>query len=117
MAVVTETIPAGCCRLSLCLRQLRTVLSLGGGPRATTIELAIYQALSYDYDLPRGDAGSDPDGVLPSAGAVGQQRRHCARRHAAARLAQPGDRLHSRICDTVLIVLALLLFAFHRYWR
>jgi hypothetical protein len=27
-----------------------TVLSLGGGPQATTIELAIYQALSYDYD-------------------------------------------------------------------
>jgi ABC-type Fe3+ transport system permease subunit len=26
------------------------VLSLGGGPQATTIELAIFQALSYDYD-------------------------------------------------------------------
>ncbi|MCK8299316.1 thiamine/thiamine pyrophosphate ABC transporter permease ThiP, partial [Erwinia amylovora] len=27
-----------------------TVLSLGGGPQATTIELAIFQALSFDYD-------------------------------------------------------------------
>jgi thiamine transport system permease protein len=34
----------------LCFASFATVLSLGGGPQATTIELAIYQALSYDYD-------------------------------------------------------------------
>jgi hypothetical protein len=33
-----------------------TVLSLGGGPKATTIELAIYQALSFDYDPRQGHA-------------------------------------------------------------
>ena len=49
----------------LCFASFATVLSLGGGPQATTIELAIYQALSYDYD-----AGVDPDGVLPRASAV-----------------------------------------------
>ncbi len=33
----------------LCFTSFATVLSLGGGPQATTIELAIY-GLSYDYD-------------------------------------------------------------------
>ncbi len=37
----------------LCFASFATVLALGGGPQATTIELAIYQALSYDYDLGR----------------------------------------------------------------
>jgi thiamine transport system permease protein len=32
------------------------VLTLGGGPRATTLEVAIYQALRADVDLPRGGA-------------------------------------------------------------
>lgn len=36
----------------LCFASFATVLSLGGGPQATTIELAIFQALSYDYDPP-----------------------------------------------------------------
>ncbi len=39
---VTATNPAGCCAYLYALfRQLATVLSLGGGPQATTIELAI----------------------------------------------------------------------------
>lgn len=37
----------------LCFASFATVLSLGGGPQATTIELAIYQALSYDFDPDR----------------------------------------------------------------
>ncbi len=37
----------------LCFARFATVLSLGGGPQATTIELALYQALSYDYDPAR----------------------------------------------------------------
>jgi thiamine transport system permease protein len=35
------------------LRQLRHRAVAGGGPRATTIELAIYQALNFDYDPAR----------------------------------------------------------------
>jgi thiamine transport system permease protein len=54
----------------LCFASFATVLSLGGGPKATTIELAIYQALSFDYDPARGDAGADPDALLPRAGAA-----------------------------------------------
>lgn len=37
----------------LCLTSFVVALILGGGPRATTLELAIYQALRLDYDLGR----------------------------------------------------------------
>ncbi|WMY96527.1 MAG: thiamine/thiamine pyrophosphate ABC transporter permease ThiP [Arsenophonus sp.] len=35
----------------LCFSSFSTALTLGGGPAATTIELAIYQSLSYDFNL------------------------------------------------------------------
>ena len=35
----------------LCLTSFTIVLTLGGGPRATTIEVAIYQALRFDFDV------------------------------------------------------------------
>jgi thiamine transport system permease protein len=35
----------------LCVTSFSIVLVLGGGPSATTIEVAIYQALTYDFDL------------------------------------------------------------------
>ncbi len=35
----------------ICLTSFAVVLALGGGPRATTIELAIYQAFRFDFDL------------------------------------------------------------------
>ncbi|WMY94792.1 MAG: thiamine/thiamine pyrophosphate ABC transporter permease ThiP [Arsenophonus sp.] len=35
----------------LCFSSFSTALTLGGGPAATTIELAIYQSLNYDFDL------------------------------------------------------------------
>lgn len=37
----------------LCLTSFAVALTLGGGPRASTIELAIYQALRFDFDLGR----------------------------------------------------------------
>ncbi|MEP5631139.1 MAG: thiamine/thiamine pyrophosphate ABC transporter permease ThiP [Tateyamaria sp.] len=37
----------------LCLTSFAVALTLGGGPRATTIELAIYQAFRFDFDLGR----------------------------------------------------------------
>ena len=37
----------------LCATSFTVVLALGGGPKATTIELAIYQAIRYDFDLDR----------------------------------------------------------------
>ena len=38
----------------LCLTSFVVSLTFGGGPRATTLELAIYQALRFDFDLGRG---------------------------------------------------------------
>jgi len=35
----------------ICLTSFAVALTLGGGPRATTVELAIYQALRFDFDL------------------------------------------------------------------
>lgn len=37
----------------LCLTSFAVALILGGGPRATTIELAIYHAFRFDFDLGR----------------------------------------------------------------
>lgn len=37
----------------LCLTSFAVALTLGGGPRASTIELAIYQALRFEFDLGR----------------------------------------------------------------
>ena len=35
----------------LCVTSFAVALTLGGGPKATTIELAIYQAFRFDFDL------------------------------------------------------------------
>lgn len=40
----------------LCFVSFATVLALGGGPAATTLEVAIYQALRFDFDLDRAVA-------------------------------------------------------------
>ncbi|KPP89089.1 MAG: ABC-type thiamine uptake system permease component ThiP [Rhodobacteraceae bacterium HLUCCA08] len=37
----------------ICLTSFAVALVLGGGPRATTVELAIYQAVRFDYALDR----------------------------------------------------------------
>jgi thiamine transport system permease protein len=38
---------------AICLTSFAVALTLGGGPRATTIELGIYQAFRFDFDLAR----------------------------------------------------------------
>jgi thiamine transport system permease protein len=40
----------------ICLTSFAVALTLGGGPRATTVELAIYQAMRFDFDLGRAAA-------------------------------------------------------------
>lgn len=37
----------------ICLTSFAVALTLGGGPKSSTIELAIYQALRFDFDLGR----------------------------------------------------------------
>ncbi|EHD3362576.1 thiamine/thiamine pyrophosphate ABC transporter permease [Escherichia coli] len=93
----------------LCFASFATVLSLGGGPQATTIELAIYQALSYDYD-PARTAMLALIQMVCCLGLVLLSQRLSKAIAPGTTLLQgwrdPDDRLHSRICDTVLIVLA-----------
>ncbi|WP_394249393.1 thiamine/thiamine pyrophosphate ABC transporter permease ThiP [Vibrio profundi] len=38
----------------LCFTSFAAVMALGGGPKSTTIELAIYQAIKFDFDLQAG---------------------------------------------------------------
>jgi thiamine transport system permease protein len=38
---------------AICLTSFAVALTLGGGPKATTVELAIYQAFRFDFDLGR----------------------------------------------------------------
>lgn len=52
-ALRRQLLPSGALIFMLCFASFATVLSLGGGPKATTIELAIYQALHYDFDPQR----------------------------------------------------------------
>lgn len=40
----------------LCFTSFAVVLTLGGGPKATTLEVAVYQALRFDFDLGRAVA-------------------------------------------------------------
>ncbi|MFP7571022.1 thiamine/thiamine pyrophosphate ABC transporter permease ThiP [Marivita sp. S2033] len=40
----------------ICLSSFAVALTLGGGPRATTLELAIYQSVRFDFDLARAAA-------------------------------------------------------------
>ena len=40
----------------VCLTSFAVALTLGGGPRATTLELAIYEAFVFSFDLPRAAA-------------------------------------------------------------
>lgn len=45
-----QLLPVAALIFMLCFASFAIVLTLGGGPKATTLELAIYQALSYDFD-------------------------------------------------------------------
>ena len=46
-----ETLPGVCLLIfMLCLTSFAVVLTLGGGPRSTTLEVAIYQSLRFDFD-------------------------------------------------------------------
>lgn len=53
----------------LCMTSFATVLALGGGPKATSVELAIYSALRFEFDLGRAAVLAIVQVVL-SAGAA-----------------------------------------------
>ncbi|MGN7295023.1 thiamine/thiamine pyrophosphate ABC transporter permease [Rhizobium sp. SAFR-030] len=54
---LTRTLPGAAGLIfMLCATSFTLVLVLGGGPAATTLEVAIYQALRFDFDPPRAVA-------------------------------------------------------------
>ncbi|MBI0436702.1 thiamine/thiamine pyrophosphate ABC transporter permease ThiP [Dickeya dianthicola] len=107
-----QLLPAGALIFMLCFASFATVLALGGGPQATTIELAIYQALSFDYDPARAALLallqmvcclglvllSQRLGRLLAVGVGNRQRWR-----------DPQDSWFSRVTDMLLIAAALLL--------
>lgn len=96
----------------LCFASFATVLSLGGGPQATTIELAIYQALSYDFDPDRAALLALIQMICCTGLVLLSQRLSKAisvGSHQILGWRNPEDRFFSRIADYTLIALALLL--------
>ena len=59
---------------AICLTSFAVALTLGGGPRATTIELAIYQAFRFDFDLGRAALLSGLQILLTTLAAVAALR-------------------------------------------
>ncbi|MFN6979193.1 MAG: thiamine/thiamine pyrophosphate ABC transporter permease ThiP, partial [Gemmobacter sp.] len=54
----------------ICLTSFAVALTMGGGPRATTVELAIYQAIRFEFDLPRAAALAAAQAALCAAAAL-----------------------------------------------
>ena len=54
----------------ICLTSFAVALTLGGGPRSTTIELAIYQTFRYEFDLARAALLSGVQLLLAGGAAV-----------------------------------------------
>ncbi|WP_135502345.1 thiamine/thiamine pyrophosphate ABC transporter permease ThiP [Roseovarius aestuariivivens] len=104
---------------AICLTSFAVALILGGGPRATTIELAIYQAFRFDFDLGRAALLAGIQIVLTTGAAVvalrlgqgdsfgGGLDRAVRRWDATSRLARQIDTLWI-LLGTVFLLLPLL---------
>jgi len=107
-----QILPSAALIFMLCFASFATVLALGGGPQATTIELAIFQALSYDYDPGRAALLALLQ-MLCCLGLVMLSQRLSKGIPAGSATVSgwrnPDDSLRARIMDGLLIVLALLL--------
>lgn len=99
----------------LCATSFTLVLMLGGGPAATTIEVAIYQALRFDFDPARAVALSLLQigltgivllilALLPAPGDPGPASGRRLRRIDA-------ETAGARICDGAVLVMATLFLA------
>ncbi|WP_188858145.1 ABC transporter permease subunit [Marinobacterium nitratireducens] len=103
----------------LCFNSFAVVLALGGGPRATTIEVAIYQALKYDFNIPEAltlawiqllIAGS-LFLLLARLGSAHWLGVDSARRTRAPRPAAPARTLHLLVYATAWLSLTLPILA------
>ncbi|WP_426816938.1 thiamine/thiamine pyrophosphate ABC transporter permease ThiP [Winslowiella sp. 2C04] len=107
-----QIMPAAALIFMLCFASFATVLSLGGGPQATTIELAIFQALSYDYDPGRAALLALLQMVCCLGLVMLSQRLSKAIPAGTAAVSgwrNPQDSWRAKLVDGLLITLALLL--------
>jgi thiamine transport system permease protein len=107
-----QILPAAALIFMLCFASFATVLSLGGGPQATTIELAIFQALSFDYDPARAALLAIIQMICCLGLVLLSQRLSKAIPVGVSQVQGWRDRqdnLRRRLCDGLLIALALLL--------
>ncbi|WP_374655433.1 thiamine/thiamine pyrophosphate ABC transporter permease [Dongia sp.] len=99
----------------LCFTTFAVALTLGGGPAATTLEVAIYQALRFDFDLRLGAMLALLQVVLCAGGAwavwragremaLGTSTRLSIRRY-------DGNGLQARLIDYALILAGALFLA------
>lgn len=96
----------------LCVTSFTLVLLLGGGPAATTLEVAIYQALRFDFDPPRA-VGLAVMQLVLTGGLLAALAMINRSPEEAATLGQPSRRhpdrsMRSRLADYGLIAVASL---------
>jgi thiamine transport system permease protein len=95
----------------LCTASFATVLTLGGGPQATTLEVAIYQALRFDFDPARASLLAIAQLalcvplVLLTASAAGRLEHAPALRAATLRFSI--DSNAARFADAAILAIAL----------
>jgi len=109
-----QLLPTGSLIFMLCFASFATVLALGGGPKATTIELAIFQALNFDYDPGRAALLALIQMICCLSLVLLSQRLSKTLPSGTTSLQSWRDRQDSRrakVLDTVLLTLALLLIA------
>jgi thiamine transport system permease protein len=97
----------------LCATSFTLVLLLGGGPAATTLEVAIYQALRFDFDPPRAIALSlmqiGVTGILLALMALLPSATDADTTHGRAVRRFDGESLLPRLWDLVIILACVLL--------
>ena len=96
----------------LCLTSFAVVLTLGGGPRSTTLEVAIYQSLRFDFDPSRAVALALLQLSLCIVVAWGSSRFHKIPEVEITDLSNQALQLSSnRFLNTLIIYLAALFVA------
>lgn len=112
--MLQRTVPSAFAAIFLiCLTSFSVALILGGGPNATTVELAIYQAVRFEFALDRAALLASVQCALSLAAAVFAWRLAGFGTHGAG-LGRPIDRFdgrerHSRVVDMV-VICALAIF-------
>ena len=103
---------AGLLIFLICTTSFAVALILGGGPRATTVELAIYQAFRFDFDLGRAALlGLIQVAICVAAGALAFsaiRRQEVGAGLDRPALPWPGDRAWARLFDAAAIMAAAL---------